>query len=709
MKHLRSIAFICGILACAILHAQQPLSIDDIFRRSDLNPKLIRGMEWIPGTQTLIWPTEKRNAYLKSDVASTTIDTLFRPTDFSAKMSRVPAITWLDKDRLYFREDGKIVFFRTGANRGSYKTWDETGADVIEIEAKSEHIASIKKDNLFVFDGKSEIQVTKDGGKGIVYGQSVHRNEFGIDGGLFWSPEGSKLAFYRMDERMVTSYPLVDLDSFPAQERSIPYPMAGQTSHQVSLGVFDVKTGKTIYLKTAGPDDHYLTNISWSPDEQFILIAELNRDQNKMQLNQYRSEDGSFVKTLITEENPQWVEPEHKALFVAGTKEQFMWQSERNGFNQLYLYNLNGKLLRAFPIGNELITEVYGQDPSGKAVYAAATSNHGLDRQILKLDMKGKITYLTSVSGTHQATWNSDFTYFIDRFSSIQVPGRLSLVDSKGKELRVLDEAVNPIAMEALVTPELVELKASDGTILNGRLFKPRNMEEGKQYPVVIYVYGGPHAQMVTNSWLGGGNLWMSWMASQGYAVFTLDNRGSDNRGLEFEQAIHRQLGVVEMEDQLAGVAYLKTLRWVNPARIGVHGWSFGGFMTTTMMTKNPGMFKAGVAGGPVIDWALYEVMYTERYMDTPQQNPEGFTQTSLLNSAKNLKDRLMLIHGTVDNVVVWQHSQLMVKSCVDNDVLIDYMIYPGHEHNVRGKDRLHLYKTISRYLMENLREEKEY
>jgi dipeptidyl-peptidase 4 len=257
-----------------------------------------------------------------------------------------------------------------------------------------------------------------------------------------------------------------------------------------------------------------------------------------------------------------------------------------------------------------------------------------------------------------------------------------------------------------LPKPILVSVKAKDGTVLNGRLFKPRNIEQGKKYPVIIYVYGGPHAQMVTNRWLGGGNLWMSWMASQGYGVFTLDNRGSADRGIEFEQVIHKQLGVAEMEDQLLGVDYLMSLPWVNPARIGVHGWSFGGFMTTTLLCNNPGVFKAGVAGGPVIDWKMYEVMYTERYMDTPQTNSEGYEKTNLLNSAKNLKDRLMLIHGTVDDVVVWQHSQLMVKQCVDEDVLIDYMIYPGHPHNVRGKDRLHLYKTVSRYLMENLKEE---
>jgi dipeptidyl-peptidase-4 len=322
----------------------------------------------------------------------------------------------------------------------------------------------------------------------------------------------------------------------------------------------------------------------------------------------------------------------------------------------------------------------------------------------VRFNLKGKLTQLTNLSGTHAIQICDDGSFFIDNFSSISVPRLISVGSSSdGKQIKQLLSVSNPLDGFKMSIPELTELKTSNGITLNARVFKPSNMEAGKKYPVIIYVYGGPHAQMVTNRWLAGGNLWMSWMAEQGFIVFTLDNRGSADRGLEFEQAVHRKLGTVEMEDQLAGVTYLKSLPCVDATRIGVHGWSFGGFMTTTLLCKNPGMFKAGVAGGPVIDWKLYEIMYTERYMDTPLENPEGYETANLLNVAKNLKDRLMLIHGTIDDVVVWQHSQEFIKKCVDSGVLVEYMIYPEHPHNVSGKDRLHLIKTITRYFQEHL------
>lgn len=688
-------------------NAQELLTLDEIFTNPKLAPRLQGGIEWIPNTNYYVFPGEDRTSLIKTNAANGKVDTLLVAKDIKADLKRLPAISFFSENQFYFSDDAGLHFYQlNGTEKGIFKSWNRGEAEHEEIFEASQKVAFVRDNNIYVWDNNSEKQITTDGGNGIVYGASVHRNEFGIEKGLFWSPAGNKLAFYRMDETMVTEYPLVNIDSVPAVEQAIRYPMAGQTSHHVTLGIYDLASGKVTYAQTGTPDDHYLTNISWLPDESGILIAELNRGQNEMNLNQYAAGDGHKIKTLFTEKDEQWVEPEHPAFFIPGKKDEFLWLSERNGFDHLYRYNLDGKLLSHLDIGKELITDVISLSSDGKSVFVLATSNNGLDRIPMKLSVSGKAQVLNAESGVHSILPNSSCSYFIDRFSSWNVPGKITLLDKNGKAIRTISEAEDPIAMQALPKSELVQINAPDGTVLNGRLFKPRNMEAGKKYPVVIYVYGGPHAQMVTNSWLGGGNLWMSWMASQGYAVFTLDNRGSSNRGLEFEQVIHRKLGEREMEDQMLGVAWLKKQNWVNPDRIGVHGWSFGGFMTSSLLCKHPGVFKAGVAGGPVIDWSFYEVMYTERYMDTPQENPEGYKSTSLLNSASNLTDRLMLIHGTVDDVVVWQHSQRMVKACVDDGVLIDYMIYPGHPHNVRGKDRLHLYKTVSRYLMENLREE---
>jgi dipeptidyl-peptidase-4 len=695
----------CLFLACSITGiAQKQLTIDEIFTKTDLSPKSLKGLQWIPNTNAYTSiPDEKTDVLLRTFADKGTTDTLLKASMLSSELKRMPAITWLDANRFYFRQKNLIQFCQIPFSKIS-SSFDASDAENIDVEPKNEAIAYTKANNLFVFAKGSSINISKEENDEVVYGQSVHRNEFGITKGTFWSPTGRYLAFYRMDQSMVTNYPLVSLENLPAEATPIKYPMAGQKSHQVTLGIYDTQKGQTIYVKTAGPDEHYLTNISWSPDEKYVLIAELNRGQNEMHLNQYQVLDGGFVKTLFNETDPQWVEPEHPALFIPGKNDQFIWQSERDGFDNLYLYDLNGKLLSQITKGNYVVTDVLGFDASGKNVISMIADNYGLDRKLIKASLKGDVPILTPESGVHEIQMNSSGTYFIDNFSNLTTPRSIRILDAKGKTIKVLLKSADPLLDYALSKPELMQVKASDGTMLNGRLFKPTNFDASKKYPVVIYVYGGPHAQMVSNRWMAGGNLWMSWMASQGYLVFTLDNRGSGERGLEFEQAVHRKLGTVEMEDQMTGVNYLKSLPFVDANRIGVHGWSFGGFMTSTLMTKNPGVFKAGVAGGPVIDWKMYEIMYTERYMDSPEENKEGYETSNLLNGAKSLKDRLMLIHGTIDDVVVWQHSQAMVKKCVDEGVLIDYMIYPEHPHNVQGKDRLHLYKTVSRYLMENLK-----
>ena len=272
-----------------------------------------------------------------------------------------------------------------------------------------------------------------------------------------------------------------------------------------------------------------------------------------------------------------------------------------------------------------------------------------------------------------------------------------------GKVTQTLLKAENPYKDYKVGELTLFQLKAEDGTPLNARLIKPVDFDPKKKYPAIVYLYGGSHAQLVSDSWRGGADRWMEMMAQKGYVVFTMDNRGSAHRGIKFEQATHRQLGTAELSDQLKGVDYLKSQPWVDAARMGIYGWSFGGFMTTSMMLKQPDIFKAAVAGGPVMDWRLYEVMYAERYMDTPEENPEGFESANLLSKVKNLKGRLLLIHGTVDDVVVWQHSLSFLKKAVDEGVLVDYFVYPGHPHNVRGKDRVHLMRKITQYFEDHL------
>ena len=705
MKKIACSIIVCLYFLSSSLVAQKEITFEEIFTKQSLNPINLSRLQWIKGSNTFSWVLNKNGEkLLRGNVKNNIVDTILKPSDINSEMKRFPDIIWMDQNQFSFYDDKGFHIFNIAEKKITNSISIDKTAENQENSPLFQHVAFTIDNNLFIAGKTKTVQVSNESNINIISGKSVHREEFGISKGTFWSPNGNKLAFYKMNQTMVTDYPLVQMGTLPAKEKIIKYPMAGQKSHHVTLGVYDLSAEKTIFLNTGEPEEQYLTNISWTPDEKYILIAIVNRAQNEMKLNQYNANDGSFVKTILTESDPQWIEPENAAQFIPGKNDQFIWQSERSGFNQLYLYDLSGKMIQQLSAGEAPVEQVAAISPDGKNIYMVLSTENGLNRKLVKTDLKGKMTFLTNENGMHTVQMSSDAAFFIDNFSALDVPRRISVNASNGKTLQTLLTATNPFQDFKMVKPELVSLTAADGkTVLNGRLFKPFNLEKDKKYPVIIYVYGGPHAQMVTNRWLAGGNNWMAWMASQGFVVFTVDNRGSASRGLEFEQVVHQNLGVNEMADQLKGAEYLKSLSFVDANRIGVHGWSFGGFMTTTMMSKNPGLFKAGVAGGPVIDWKMYEIMYTERYMDTPQENEKGYENANLLNSAKMLKDRLMLIHGTVDPVVVWQHSQEMVKKCVEEGVLIDYMIYPEHEHNVAGKDRIHLMKTITRYLQEHL------
>ena len=577
--------------------------------------------------------------------------------------------------------------------------------------------AAVVNNNIHIYDLTGEIQLTEDGGNGIVYGQTVHRSEFGINKGLFWSPNGNKLAFYRKDEARVTDYPIFSINPRPAKAKSFKYPMAGDSSHTVRVGICDRNNkSKVLYLNTEGPYDQYLTNITWSPDEKFVYIAWVNREQNHMKLMQYDAESGELIKILFEETHDKYVEPENGPEFLPGSNQDFIWQSERDGYNHLYVYQ-NGEL-RQLTKGEWIVTDFLGFDKSGEYVLVNSTldgnSGNALERNPLLINLaNGELFELTVGFGVNNPSWNKETGMLMVNYSDLGTPGNVYALDvnefiknsKKTIEAKpiLLEEIENPVADFQIGLISLNSIQ-NEGVELFTRTYYPVNFDPKKKYPAIVYVYGGPHAQMIQNRWLGGGNLWMAYMASKGYIVFTLDNRGSANRGFDFENVIHRQVGEVEMRDQLAGLNYLKGLDFVDTGRIGVHGWSFGGFMTTSLMTRHPGKYKVGVAGGPVIDWKYYEIMYTERYMDMPSENPDGYNKNSLLQYAPNLQGRLFMIHGADDNVVVWQHSLMFLDKCVKaNNANLDYYVYPGHEHNVIGKDRVHLYKKVSQYFFDHL------
>ena len=576
----------------------------------------------------------------------------------------------------------------------------------------SKATAYVENYQLFVVDanGKKH-QLTTDGSREIVYGQSVHRNEFGIDKGTFWSPDGQQLAYYRMDQSMVADYPQVDI--FPREATYEPdkYPMAGMTSHVVTVGVYDLQTNKTIYLKTPlslekSEEACYFTNIAWSPDAKSIYMFELNRDQNDCRLVSYDAETGERKAELYRETSDKYVEPMHPIVFLPWDNTTFMMQSQRDGYNHLYLFNNKGEMLRQLTKGPWVVEDVLGFNRKDKSIIIASNEKSAIQRNIYRVDIKtGKRTLLDNGRGSHRGELSESGMYLVDRYTEPDVPRNIDVVSTQtAKTVRLLT-AADPWQGYQQPIFESGTIKAADGrTDLYYRMVKPHDFDATKKYPTVVYVYGGPHAHNVEASWHWQSRTWETYMAQKGYIVFILDNRGSENRGRDFEQVTFRQLGQVEMQDQMKGVEYLKSLPYVDAQRMGVHGWSFGGFMTISLMLNYPDVFKVGVAGGPVIDWKWYEIMYGERYMDTPQTNPEGYEKSSLINKAGHLKGKLQIITGYNDPTVVPQHCLSFLDACIKAGTQPDFFAYPGEEHNMRGHASVHLHERITQYFEDYLK-----
>jgi dipeptidyl-peptidase-4 len=684
------------------------LEISDL-QNTKLSPKSLSNLQWIARSDQYSYIAN--NSLLRCDASKDRRDTLVRLADLNLalekqsrdKLKRFPGIRWFDDKSFTFTDKNHLYSFDVVQRKlTELNTWPEA-AENTDIDYNLFFVAYTRENNLYVSVNGNEVPMSNDKDKNILSGsERVHRNEWGIEKGTFWSPKGNLLAFYRMDESMVADYPLVEISGQIATLQNTKYPMAGQPIHKVQLGICNLSKGKIIFLKT--PEDQYLTNISWSPDEKYILIAELNRAQNHMKLKQYDAVTGDFVKILFEEKNDRWVEPSKPAVFLKNQPEKFIWSSERDGWNHLYLYDLNGKMIRQLTKGNWEVNDLVSISEDESRVFITASKEHPLEKHLYSVELNsGNLKLLSSVKGQHRGFFNAKGNLFIDQVNNPEIPNMYTMNTIASKKLFTILESENPLKDYAMGTTELIELKTADGIPLYGRLIKPAGFDPAKKYPVFIYVYGGPHSQLVKYAWLYSAGLYLNYMAAQGYLVFTLDNRGTDNRGFEFMSCIHRKLGDLETDDQMTGVNYLKSLPYVDGSRIGLDGWSYGGFLVISLLTRYPDEFKAACAGGPVTDWKYYEAMYGERYMDTPEENLDGYAKARLTDKAAKLKSDLLIFHGTVDPVVVWQNSLSFLQNCVENSVLVDYFVYPGHEHNVSGKDRLHLYRKIAAHMKDNL------
>jgi len=667
-----------------------------------LYPKSMNGLQWL---SPIKYVYSEANTYVIKDVEGKTEEKItianFQKTFPDIK--RVPRIMAIDESTITFKKENTIYQYNYKTEAIISQVTTEADSNNSDYNKTANAVAYTLDNNLYIATkNNTKTAITTFTDTNIVAGKAIARYEFGISKGIFWSPKGTHLAFYQKDETNVTDYPLVDVTTYPATLKNIKYPMAGQSSELAKIGVYNVATKKTTYLNIDTTDEHYLTNLSWTPDGKYLLVAEVNRAQNHFDYNLYDAKTGHKVRTLFSENNDRWVEPENDAVFLPNSTTDFLWMSEKDGYKNIYQYTTNGKFVKQLTDFKFIVKSILGFDTSGKHVIITATGENPTEMHTYKVHLKsGKATNLTPTNGTHRTQLKGN--YLIDTYSSLNNPGVTSIINIKNGKENVLHTAKNPLEGYKLGTTELLTLKSSDGFDLHSRIIKPANFDPSKKYPVLVYLYGGTHAQLVTNTWLGGSRLWMQWFAAQkDYIVFTLDNRGSANRGFAFESVIHRTGGDAGMEDQLKGVDYLKSLPYVDGNRIAVHGWSYGGFMTSSLMLRHPGVYTTGVAGGPVTDWKYYEIMYGERYMDSPTENPEGYANTRVGKYLENLEGKLLLIHGSIDPTVVPQHSMTLLQEAVKKEVQLDFFTYPMHEHNVRGKDRVHLMQKALDYVLEH-------
>ena len=705
-------------LPSALWSQKTNLTLEEAVRQQfgKFYPEHLSELQWIPNTEKYVF---QKNDTLFAGEATNKKRIIFTTKEAINKTGKItltslPSFHWTNENTAWFEQDGK--YYQIDFKSLNILLINETpeGAENVEFMHSTGNIAYTKANNVFIKTKTDIIQVTHDAAA-IVNGQSISRNEYGISKGLFWSPDGNALAYYTKDESEVWDYPLTDYNSLPAKVKNIKYPMAGNPSEKVSLHVY--RTPKADQMKVAKSntvfeisdmegkknDQFYITNIAWTPDSKEILVAWLNRATNYMRLLKYDASNGKLVKELFTEKDDKWLEPDQAPIFLTKNPTQFLWRSYQTatGYHNYLHYDLEGKLLGEFSTPYEQLNTLTMDE---NHVFIFCTTSDAMNHLLVKGDFKTHKTQEIGLgNGQHEIQVTSNGKFFLDQYNAVDIPNRVEIKSMDGKVIKTLLNANDLLKNYMTGITELGTIKGHDGTMLNYRLIKPSSFDPNKKYPVLVYVYNGPHVQLVNSGYLAGGSLWMNYFAEKGNLVFTIDGRGSANRGKKFEQAIHRHLGSAEMDDQLAGVEWLRKQSYVDEGKMAIHGWSFGGFMTTTMMLRQPGVFKCGVAGGPVLDWSLYEVMYTERYMDTPQENPDGYKENNLNNYIKNLSGPLLMIHGTDDDVVVMQHNMRFLKTCITNNVPIDFFAYPGHAHNVRGKDRVHLMHKILDYVEHEL------
>ncbi|MGA8035824.1 MAG: S9 family peptidase [Candidatus Acidiferrales bacterium] len=738
----------CAAIFPARVHAQaaatatqtgkKELTFDRLFGTPPLTGRLVQGIEWAPdgkrfsyldrkGSTLELWTMDAATGEKKVLVNADTLKAVTQPE--KAKMTQATGLGRVRPDNYLWAPDSSSMLFigtnslvlldlKTMATEPIASSQQEIEDPKFSPDGK--WISFTRDANLFVVNVANPGEptaLTTGGSEEVLKGKLdwVYPEELDCRTAHWWSPDSSKIAYYEMDERPVTRYPIMDMSSPTGGTEYTRYPQAGEANPIVRVGVVPVTGGETKWMDTGTNTDVYLARVNWLPDSKSVAIQRLNRAQNQLDLLFADASTGAS-KNILIETDKYWVNISDDLYFFSDNK-RFLWSSERTGFRHFYLYENSGKQIAQLTSGDWAIADLGGFGP-GSANHPAVDEAHGYvyflankddprDTGVYRVSISDKsLKGISTVAGVHGANISPDASAFIDTFSNLSTPTRQDLRRMDGTSIAVMSDGAIPALGDYSLTPvEMVELKADDGTKLYASMIKPVNFDPSKKYPVLINVYGGPHVQLVRNGWGGYRYLLDEIYAQKGYVVWTLDNRGSWGRGHAFETPIYHQMGKVELQDQLTGVKYLESLGYVDPARIGITGGSYGGYMTLEALFNSSSAFKVGVSDAPVTDWKLYDTIYTERYMGTPQNNPDGYKSSSPVNQAASVKGKLMLIHGTGDDNVHFANSIELLNALIDSGRYPDkLMIFPGRGHGISDPAaRVLLIRSSMDYILNNL------
>ena len=740
-KRAAGLAGCVALLASAAVWAQgatpRDLTVQRIYSSPSLSGALTRGIEWSPDSKrisylqssngaTELWTMDASTAARAVLVQADTISSVTQPEKTRAVQStglgRVEPENYLwapGGDALLFIGSARLVLLDLKSMAPKTLVSGGTDLEDAKFSPDGKWVSFVRNYNLWIVSasGGDARALTTGGSEEILKGKLdwVYPEELNTSTAYWWSPDSSKIAYYQMDERPVTRYPIVDMSSPAGGIEYTRFPQAGEANPIVRVGVVSVSGGPTEWMDTGADTDVYLARVDWLRDSRRVAIQRLNRAQNRLDLLFCDASTGA-EQSILTDTDKYWINISDDLYFFAdGTR--FLWSDERSGFRHYYTYDLSGRQLSQATTGDWSITGTSGFGP-GAAAHPAVDEAHGYvyflsnkddvpETQFYRVSLADRhIDRITKLPGTHDVIVAPDGGHFVDTYSTVTTPPRQDLYRADGTFVAAINEnKVADLASYDLPRPEFLNVAADDGTKLYAMMIKPAHFDPSHKYPVLIDVYGGPQVQLVRDEWGGNNLLWLQTMAQKGYVIFSLDNRGSYNRGHAFETPIYHQLGKVELEDQLAGVKYLKSLPFIAADRIGIWGWSYGGFMALEALFNAPGVFKAGVSVAPVSDWRLYDTIYTERYMGRPQDDPERYSQSSPANHASALVGKLMLAHGTGDDNVHFSNTSEVINKMIQNDKYPnDLAIFPGRGHGISDRPaRIQLFESITQFFMNNL------